>query len=470
MEAEEPMPESSGADQSWRAQPPFPRDPREWHFPRIHRKTLGNGLRLLVAPATHTPLVSVRVLVRSGADSEPLERAGLASLTASLLDEGAGGRDAMTIAEDTARLGAFLGTGADWDASYAVLDVLGKNLERGFALLHDVIRSPHFDQEELDRLRDERLTTMIQQRDDPSSIAARRFSGLVYGTVRYGTPMIGTEETVQAITRDDVDRFYRSVWTPANLSLIITGDVIVEDAVALVESRLGDWSGTTDPTVAPPSVERAAGTTVFVVDRPGSVQSEIRIGHVGVERTSEDYFPIVVMNSLLGEIFNSRIMINLRERHGYTYGARSSFVFRRHAGPFVVSTAVRNEVTTEAVREVFHELDRIRNEDVSEEELTHAQDYLMGIFPATVQTANDLASRIQEMELYGLPDDYFDHYRENIGRVTRHDVARVARAYISPGQATVVIVGEASEVRERLGELGHRTEILDIDGRPMEER
>jgi zinc protease len=463
------MPESSGTDHRWRARPPLPREPRTWHFPQIHRKVLDNGLRLLVAPATHTPLVSLRVLVRSGADCEPLEHAGLASLTASLLDEGAGGRDAMAIAEDTARLGAFLGTGADWDASWAAMDLLGKNLEQGFEILHDVIRKPHFDEEELSRLRDERLTTMIQQRDDPSSIAARRFSGLVYGPVRYGTPMIGTEDSLQAITREDVDRFYRSVWTPANLSVIVTGDVSAGQAAELVESRLGDWAGVTGSSPPPPKVERGTTTTVFLVDKPGSVQSEIRIGHVGVERTCEDYFPIVVMNSLLGEIFNSRIMINLRERHGYTYGARSSFVFRRYAGPFVVSTAVRNEVTTEAVREVFLELERIRDEDVTEEELSHAQSYLMGIFPATVQTASDLASRIQEMELYGLPDDYFDHYRANIERVTRHDVGRVARDYIAPNQATIVVVGQASEVRERLAELGHRTEILDIDGRPIEE-
>jgi zinc protease len=194
------------------------------------------------------------------------------------------------------------------------------------------------------------------------------------------------------------------------------------------------------------------------------VQSEIRVGHLGVARSSGDYFPISVMNSLLGGVFNSRINLNLREQHGYTYGARSTWAFRRMEGPFVVSAPVRNEVTRESVNEVLNELRRIRTGDVEDRELDDTKSYLMGVFPATVQSASDIASRLLDMELYGLPEDYFDRYRENIGAITKDDIARVARKYIDPDRALIVIVGNASQVREPLGTLGIPLHEIDIEG------
>ncbi|MDX1583885.1 MAG: pitrilysin family protein, partial [Thermoanaerobaculia bacterium] len=202
---------------SWRERPPSPAEPREWSFPDIERRVLSNGLRVLCARHGSAPLVSVRAVVRSGASSEPEDRAGLASLTASLLDEGAGERDALTIAEDVARLGAFLGTGADWDASYVSLDVLSRNLEPGLEIVRDVLAEPHFEQEEIDRERDRRLTTILQQRDEPSFIASRSFTGMVYEGVRWGSPLIGTEQTLQSITREDVVDHYDETFAPSNV-------------------------------------------------------------------------------------------------------------------------------------------------------------------------------------------------------------------------------------------------------------
>lgn len=455
--------------ETWRAQPPVPAPPREWSFPAIERATLPNGLRVLCARHNNAPLVSVRVVVRLGASVEPADRAGLASLVAALLDEGAGDRDALTIAEDVARLGAFLGSGADWDASYVSLDVLSRNVQKGMEIVRDILLEPRFAEEEIDRERDRRLTMIMQQKDDPAFIAARNFSGRVYEGIRYGTPLVGTEETLGAITRGDVVDHYERIFVPANTSVVLTGDIVPDDGIGLVRELFGGWKRNAGSLPVPHEPSRREEKRFFIVNRPGSVQSEIRIGHIGVERATQDFFPIVVMNALLGEVFNSRIMLNLRERHGYTYGARSSFVFRKHPGPFVVSTAVRSEVTIEAIREIFSELDRIRNEEISEEELAHARDYLVGVFPATVETANDLANRIQEMELYDLPDDYFDDYREKILDVTPVDAARAAERYISPDSATIVIVGEARDLFDRLAELGHATEVLDVDGRPLEE-
>jgi predicted Zn-dependent peptidase len=271
-------------------------------------------------------------------------------------------------------------------------------------------------------------------------------------------------ESVARITNDDVRAFFARHYLPNNAAIVVAGDVQAAEAIALLERAFAAWQPGADPgkpTVTPQSV---ASSTIYLIDRPQAVQSEIRIGHIGVPRSTEDYFALSVMNALLGGVFNSRINLNLRERHGYTYGARSAFGFRKHSGPFVVSAPVRNEVTRESVDEVLAELRRIRTGDVEERELHDTKSYLMGVFPATVQSASDVASRLVDMELYDLPDDYFDHYRENIAAVGKEEVERVAKTYIDPERSIIVIVGNASQVREPLGQLGMPIHTLDLEG------
>jgi zinc protease len=276
--------------------------------------------------------------------------------------------------------------------------------------------------------------------------------------------MVGTMESVARISADDVRRFYREHYVPNNTSVVISGDVDPDRALQLVENVLGQWQRGNEPPRPSTNPRPVEGNRIYLVDRPTAVQSEIRIGHIGVSRNCEDYFPLSVTNALLGGIFNSRINLNLRERHGYTYGARSMFAYRRSAGPFVVAAPVRNEVTKESVHEVLSELRRIRTGDVEDRELNDTKNYLMGVFPATVQGASDIASRLLDMELYGLPEDYFDRYRESIAAVTRDEVERVAKKYIDPDRALIVIVGNAKQVREPLGTLGYPIQELDIDG------
>jgi zinc protease len=231
-----------------------------------------------------------------------------------------------------------------------------------------------------------------------------------------------------------------------------------------VERALGGWQRGEEPprpTVAPRPID---ASRIYVIDRPQAVQSEIRVGHIGVARSSEDYFALSVMNAIFGGVFNSRINLNLREKHGYTYGARSQFAFRRHPGPFVIAAPVRNEVTRESVSEIVSELRRIRTGDIEDVELDDTKSYLMGVFPATVQTASDIASRLVDMELYGLPEDYFDRYRENIAAVTKDAIVHVARKYLDPERLLIVIVGNAGQIREPLGTLGIPIHDLDIDG------
>ena len=444
-----------------RSKAPSPTPPRDYQFPSLRRVVFGNGLRVIVAASTSTPLVSARLVTRTGGDCDPLERAGLATLTADLLDEGAGGRSAVELAEEVARLGAFLGSGADWDASYVWLDLLDRHFDRGFELLADVVCHPRLEPNEFDRIKDDQLTSILQQKDQPAAIAGKGFVRLLYGASRYGTQLIGDEETVETMGLEDLQAFYQRNFTPRNASLIIAGAVDPDLALEISSRRFGDWSPTESGDDPVPQKCVIDETRIYLVDRPGSVQSEIRVGHDGVARSSGDYFPIVVMNSLLGEVFNSRIMLNLREKNGYTYRARSRFAFRRGGGPFSVATAVRNEVTAAAVREVMSELDRIRSGDVTAEELETTRNYLMGVFPSTVQTANDLANRIHEMELYNLPEDYFDHYRARIESVTAADVTRVARAAIRPDQSVIVVVGDAKTVRSSVDELGLPVTLYD---------
>jgi len=447
-----------------RTQAPLPGPPRPYHFPHITRATLDNGLRVLVAQTHNAPLVSMRALVRSGADHDVAELAGLASLVADLLDEGAGSRDGIRLAEDIGLLGGALSTGADWDASYISVDILARYADKAVEIFSDIASRATLPEDALERVRTERLNDILQQRDEPAIIAAKRFSNLLYAPGPYSVPMGGTTDTVARISADAVRNFYGQHFIPNNTSVVVSGDIDPANAVKLVEDALGQWQRGNEPGRPKTSPRPIDSNRIYLIDRPTAVQSEIRIGHVGVPRSCEDYFPLSVMNALLGGIFNSRINLNLRERHGYTYGARSMFAYRRNAGPFVVAAPVRNEVTTESVQEVLSELRRIRTGDVEERELGDTKSYLMGVFPATVQAASDIASRLLDMELYGLPQDYFDHYRENIGAVTKEDVERVAAKYIDPERAVIVIVGNAKQVREPLGALGYPIEELDIDG------
>ena len=451
----------------FRVAAPQPGPPRPYKFPDITRVTLPNGLRILVAENHNAPLVSLRTLVRSGADQDDAEFAGLASLTADLLDEGAGNRDAIALAEYIGLLGGSLGTGADWDATYISLDVLSRYTTPTVEVLADVAYRAQLPDDGFARVKNERLTEILQQLDEPAAIAGKRFASLLYGTGVYGNSVVGTAESVARITNEQVKRFYSSHYLPNNSSVVVAGDITARDAVALVERTFGAWKAKDEPhrpSIAPAPVE---ASRIYIIDRPQAVQSEIRIGHIGVPRSTEDYFALSVANSLLGGVFNSRINLNLRERHGYTYGARSTFAFRKQSGPFVVAAPVRNEVTRESVSEVLAELRRIRTGDIEGTELDDVKNYLMGVFPATVQTASDIGGRLLDMELYGLPEDYFDRYRERIAAIGSDDIARVANKYIDPDRVLIVIVGNANQIREPLGTLGFPIHELDPEGKQI---
>jgi zinc protease len=434
--------------------PPAPGEIHPYRFPSYLKRRLGNGLMVYAARHPGVPLISLELIVPAGAQHDPPGRGGLATLTAALLDEGTARRSALDIAAHVEGLGGYLATGADWDEGYLATGLLAEHRRQGLALLAEVLTSPVFPEREIERLRRQRLTEIERRPYDPGSQADDRLIAAIYrGTVYAGT-LLGDEASVSTLSRDEIEGFYRAHYAVAGSTLIAVGDLDPEGLMSEAEEIFGaaaPWTSPPAPEIRPLPLP---GIRVHVVDRPGAAQTEMRLGHVGVSRKHPDYLPLAVMNTLLGGKFTSRINLNLRERHGFTYGASTRFVGRLGPGPFLCGAAVATESTGAAVREVLGELARIREEPVAEVELEDTRNYLMGVFPYTVQTIADLAKRLENLALYGLPDDYYDGYLDRLAAVTREDVQRVAREHIDPAHIAVVAVGPAEALEPQLAGLG----------------
>lgn len=424
---------------------PVPGASREYRFPRCDRMLLSNGLRLVVAPIRRLPIVTVLAVIDAGALWDEHGKEGTAPLAAKLLLEGAGALDGAALTERFEGLGATIESGADWDAAVTSMTVTTGHLGEAMSLFADVIRQPHFRAREVERLKGERLGDLLQQRAEPRGLADESFESAVYHpTSRYAVSLGGSEKSVAAIGEDDIRALYRARYSPATTTLVIAGDVDTATAREMAQACFGDWTGPGQRAARRADLPARSTRATHLVARPDSPQSELRIGHVGVPRTHEDYFDIVVMNAILGGLFNSRINLNLREAHAYTYGAFSAFDWRRDAGPFVVSTAVRTDVTAEAISEALREIDRMRAEPVQEQELTLAKSYLDGVFPIRFETTAAVAVALANQAIFGLADDYFDTYRTRIAGVTLQSIHRAAVAHLDPQRMQIVVVGDAT--------------------------
>lgn len=434
-----------------RSRPPTPGPIRPFAFPPVTRRRLPNDLAVLVGGPSDTPLVTAQMVVRAGAAAEPVSQAGLAYLTATALEGGTHTRTAERIAWELEHLGVELEAEAVWDATLVSVTVPRDRLEPALEIVMDMIRNPTFPAHEVERLRDQQLAAILQRRKEPRALANDMAARFIFtADVPYAHPLIGATATIERLTRDDVERFFSAHFAPNAAALLFTGGIEVDAAEGLAARAFGDWP-THETSVSDFEVEpRVDETAVFVVHRPGAVQSEIRIGDVGVARNHPDYFPLIVMNTILGGAFTSRLNMSLRERHGFTYGARSAFAFRRCPGPFTIQTAVATDVTARAVEEALREMAVLRDEGPTEEEVASARDYLRGILPLQLQTTDQLAGRLAELVVYELPDDYLDHYRDRIAGVSADDVHRVAREHLRLGRLAIVIVGDADQVREPL--------------------
>lgn len=434
-----------------RTRPPAPGALRPFHFPPVQRATLSNGLQVLLAENHTFPLATLDLVLPAGALSEPDDKRGVASLTSGLLESGAGGRDAAAIAERVDELGLVLETGNSWDTTLVGFTGLNSRLDAGMDVLADLVVRPAFPREEVERIRDERLASLTQRRADPSAVADELVTHFIFPDAHpFSRRMGGLASTLAAITREDVAAFHDAHYRPAGAWLCAAGDLTLDEVARLAERHFAGWEGTVPPAPRPETRNRLEHTTILLADRPGSVQSEVRVGHIGVERTHPDYFAVTVLNALLGGTFSSRLNMNLRERLGYTYGASSSFGMRRSPGTFHVSGAIQSEPTPHAVSEILRDMRQVQQDLVPRDELENAQNYLAGVFPLGLQTTDGLSGKLSTLAVYGLPDDYFGSYRERLLAVTAEEVREAARAHLMPDRAAIVIVGDAGALRPGL--------------------
>jgi zinc protease len=428
---------------------------RSYQFPKFSTEVLSDGVRLLVAPIAKLPVVTVLVVVNTGSTNDPAGKEGVAMLTARALLEGSRRYDGAELAEKFEQLGTSLESGADWDSTFVKITVLSERLRPALALLGEVVSTPGFPDREVQRLKAERLAELLQIETEPRALADERFESFLYAEQsRYSKPDAGSAQSVARLTRDDVERFYRSHFVGAAMTVILTGDVQLGEARELVQSALSGVAAGSAPAQPLVVAPRSAARNVHIVSKAEAPQSELRVGHIGLPRRHPDFFPTMVMNAVLGGLFGSRINLNLREAHGYTYGASSYYDWRRGPGPFAVATAVESDVTTLALREIFLEIDRIRSEEISEEELSLATHYLEGVFPIRYETTAAVATALANLVVHELPPDYYDTYRRNIRAVTVGSVLEAAQAHIHPDKLQTVVVGDAAVIRSSLSELG----------------
>ena len=440
--------------------------PRPYRFPAFERRALGNGLTVWLVPLPDRELASVHLLFDAGAASEDEQHGGIAALTAQLLVTGTHRLDAHAFAEATEQLGIEVSSESSWDSARAAFQATAAHVLEGLELLAEMVRQPRFDPGEFERLRAERLADILQAHADPRTLADEAFLRFAFAeTTPYRRPAAGTRATVERLEHDHAREFHRTHYTPSRAHLIVTGRFDAERVVAEAERLLGDWRSPS--TGAHRVIEVRPGADrrrVVIVDRPGSVQSELRVGHVGIDRYDPDFFSALVMAAMLGGVFNSRLNRRLREELGYTYGARAGFDPRRSPGPFIASAAVQTDVTVPSVHEILAQLEQVRSLEPDPGELKGVKDFLIGIFPLRFETTGGVAAAIEPLAVYGLPDDYWLTYRDRIDAVTPADVHRVAERLIRPNELAIVMAAAAAAVRGPMDEARFgETEVVEAE-------
>jgi zinc protease len=429
-----------------RSQPPKAGPPPHLKLPPIQHLKLSNGLPVVLLEKHQVPLVQIVVLLRTGSAMDPRAKAGRASMTADLLTEGAGPRDALQLADAIDYLGAQLDASAGMhNTTVGIFTPLTK-LDSALALLADVTLRPTFPQSELDRKKKEWLTALLQWRDEPRQLVGVEFNRLLFGDGHpYGVPTMGDEKSIRSLTVNDLRQFHADFFVANNATLIVVGDITPASVMPKLEAAFGSWKSGTVPATTLGRILQVENRSVTLIDKPDAPQSEIRIGRIGVPRLTDDYYALVVMNTILGGSFTSRLNQNLRETHGYTYGAGSRFDFRMLAGPFIAYSAVQTAVTDKALTEFMNELNGIVK-GVTDAEVERAKNYIALSFPGEFQTVSQIANGLEELVIYGLPDSYVNDYIEKILSVTRQDVERVARKYIDPAKIAIVISGDKAKI------------------------
>ncbi len=451
---------SRAVDAPDRTRPPEPEALRPLELPAFERFRLSGGVDVWVAVDRQLPEVSLRMLLEAGAVSEPAPAAGTAELTGRLLTEGADGRSAKEVAEWTDRLGVSFNVSVGYDAAMVSLHTLSDVLEGGLDVLRAVVREPALAEPEVERVRGELADELRRDRDEADAVADHVLIRELFGDHRYGTPSSGTPESVEGLDRGRVVDFHGARYSAAGSALVVCGDVDPDGLREALEARFGDWTeGPARQEVPSPAEDGGSGRRVVLVDRPGSAQAEVRLGRVGLAYGADDFFDAVVANAILGGLFNSRVNMNLREEKGWTYGARSSFSFRRAEGPFVAEAAVETEAAGRAVEEFRSELRGMWERPPDEEEVQLARNSLVLSLPRQFETVRQVTRKVATQVVHDLPEDYWERYRDRIEAVTPEDVVDVARRRMDPDRMVAVVVADADEVAADLEERFDRVDV-----------
>lgn len=449
--AEKKAPGQAPAGVKLSAEMPGAAAPRPFQFPKAVSKTLANGLRVFVIPGGKEPALTVRlVLPAAGTVNDPAGKAGLAQMAAQLLTDGTATRSAQQIAEAIDFVGGSLSASADVDGTYVTAQVVKKDTELAMELLADVVLHPAFQKEELERRREQLLSSLDVDYADANYLASAAFSRLVYGQHPYGLPEEGTPATVRRFTREDLVRFRDAHYIPNGALLAFAGEITAEAAFAVSEKYFGGWEKRELIPAARPAPAAESGQRIFIVDKPDAVQTQIRVGRAGIPRNHPDYVPLYVTNRIFGGGFNSRLNTKVRQEKGLTYGANSRFESHKQAGSFVAATSTRTETTAEAAKLVVDLIAEMAAGNVTTEELNFARDYLVGVFPIQLETPEQVAGRVLSVAQYKLPADYYDNYRQHIQEVGAEQVKAMARRYFEATNLNVVLVGNAKSFREAL--------------------
>ncbi|HUR97556.1 MAG TPA: pitrilysin family protein [Pyrinomonadaceae bacterium] len=441
----------------------------KFSLPAIEKSRLSNGLEVWMVEQKELPIVAMNLVLKSGQGNEPDDRTGLANITANLLDDGTKTRSAVDISNQLQALGINgINAGSGWDSTNVSVQTLTRNLDKALEIYADVIMNPAFPATELESQRARSLIGLRQQRANPNAVSNIVYNKVLYGDHPYGRDT--NEASIKAVTRDDIVKFYDATYRPNNGVLIVVGDFDKAALKGKLESAFSGWKSGTVANRDLPTPKSFEKTGIYIVDRPNSAQSVVSIGQVGLDRSNPDYFPVVVMNSILGGGITSRISMNLREDKGYTYGANSGFVYRRGPGPFRAGGDIQTAVTKEAIVEFMKELNGIRGPiPVTEKELDYNKQSLIRRYPAGFETVGAISSQLSNLVVYGLPDSYFNDYITKVNSVTLDDVNRVAKQYLDPSKMAIVIVGDRKTIEPGLKDLGYPIIFLDADGKPVSE-
>jgi zinc protease len=457
--------ESVNPDAAWRENPPKPGPERPLKLPEPEVFKLFNGLTVYYHFRPGLPVVSADLVFSTGSGANPADKPGLASFTANMLQQGTEKRNATQIADEAALLGTNLSSGASMDASTVGASSLAKNFSGALDLISDVVLHPTFPPDEVERRRASRVAAFTDERSDPETIVSRTSVSALFGPHSpYGYDNEGTEASIKAMTRDDMVSFWKTNYVPNNAALVVTGSIPASDLKSLIEEKLGSWkSGTIQP--PPAGSAEMTKAKVIIVDRPGAQQTMVRLVQRGVRRSTPDYPTIAVMNSELGGIFSSRINLNLREEHGYTYGATSFFIFRRSMGYFVAGGGIRTDVTAPAVTEIVKEIQRMTDTPMKPDELSLAKDSQSRSLPGMFETSGGEAGALSEIYMYNLARDYFSNLPGQLNAVTAEQAEAVAKKYLHPEELILVCVGDRAKIEPELAKLNlGEMEIRDADG------